>query len=81
MQLFTPKHLTKIIIMENFIRKYLLFVILLMLLSPVISNAQPGFEEDTRDVPVDGGLSILIAAGGAYVLRKKTIKKALIDKQ
>jgi len=61
--------------MQNFIRKYLILLIAMIAFCPIIANAQPGFEGDTRDVPVDGGLSILVAAGGAYVLRKGRAKK------
>jgi len=35
-------------------------------------SVDPGSDPD---VPVDGGLSILVAAGGAYVLRRKQTKK------
>jgi hypothetical protein len=39
-----------------------------------MSHAQPGFDDTVNDVPVDGGLSLLVAAGvgyGAKKLRKK----------
>jgi hypothetical protein len=51
-----------------------LSVLLLVLALPAISHAQPGFGDDTNDVPIDGGLSLLVAAGvgyGAKKLRKK----------
>lgn len=47
---------------------------LLVLIFPSISHAQPGFDDTVSDVPVDGGLSLLVAAGvgyGAKKLRKK----------
>ena len=47
---------------------------LLVLIFPAISHAQPGFDDEVNDVPVDGGLSLLVAAGvgyGAKKLRKK----------
>ena len=47
---------------------------LLVLVFPAISHAQPGFDDEVSDVPVDGGLSLLVAAGvgyGAKKLRKK----------
>jgi hypothetical protein len=33
-------------------------------------HAQPVFDDDVNDVPIDGGLSLLIAAGVVMVLRK-----------
>jgi len=38
---------------------------------PTILHAQgPGFGDDTDDVPVDGGLSLLVAAGVGYGAKK-----------
>jgi hypothetical protein len=47
-----------------------LSVLLLVLAFPAISHAQPGFGDDTNDVPVDGGLSLLVAAGVGYGAKK-----------
>ena len=33
-------------------------------------SAQPGFEDDVDDVPVDGGISLLIAAGAVYGIKR-----------
>ena len=47
---------------------------LLVLVFPTLTHAQPGFTDDTNDVPIDGGLSLLVAAGvgyGANKLRKR----------
>jgi hypothetical protein len=33
-------------------------------------HAQPGFTDDTSDVPIDGGLSLLVAAGVGYGAKK-----------
>jgi hypothetical protein len=33
-------------------------------------HAQPGFTDDVGDVPVDGGLSLLAAAGVGYGAKK-----------
>lgn len=45
----------------------LLFVFFFM---PAITHAQPGFGDDVDDVPVDGGLSLLVAAGVGYGVKK-----------
>lgn len=34
------------------------------------ASAQPGFEDDVDDVPVDGGISILAGAAIAYGLKR-----------
>ena len=49
-------------------------LVLILLTCPSLVFAQPGFGDDVDDVPIDGGLSLLIAAGvgyGAKKLRKK----------
>jgi hypothetical protein len=51
-----------------------LSLLALVLVFPSLSQAQPGFDDTVNDVPVDGGLSLLVAAGigyGAKKLRKK----------
>ncbi len=45
----------------------LLFAFFLL---PAITHAQPGFGDDVDDVPVDGGLSLLVAAGVGYGAKK-----------
>ena len=42
---------------------------------PCISHAQPGFGDDVDDVPIDGGLSLLIAAGVGYGAKKLKEKR------
>lgn len=45
-------------------------------LLPALLLAQPpGFEQDTNDVPIDGGLSILLAAGIGYGIKRKFKKE------
>ncbi len=39
-------------------------------LMPSLLHAQPGFGDDVDDVPVDGGLSLLVAAGVGYGVKK-----------
>ncbi len=45
-------------------------LVMLFFVLPAITHAQPGFGDDTDDVPVDGGLSLLVAAGVGYGIRK-----------
>jgi hypothetical protein len=54
-----------------------LVVLVALMLAPSLLHAQPGFGDDVDDVPVDGGLSLLLAAGVGYgvkKLRKKQTK-------
>ena len=46
------------------------FVLLALVLFPAITNAQPGFGDDVDDVPIDGGLSLLLTAGAGYGIKK-----------
>lgn len=39
------------------------------------NNNAPGFEDDTNDVPVDGGVSLLLGAGVLYGFRKYRTKQ------
>jgi hypothetical protein len=52
----------------------MLFVCMLVL--PVLLQAQSDFTDDTEDnpVPIDGGVSILVAAAIGYGLKKADIK-------
>jgi len=56
-------------------REYIvtLLVILIMIGLPSLLHAQPGFGDDVDDVPIDGGLSLLVAAGVGYGV--KTIRR------
>jgi hypothetical protein len=45
----------------------LLLIIICVIAFPAISNAQI---VDPNDVPIDGGLGLLIAAGAAYGVKK-----------
>ncbi|MEI6584844.1 MAG: hypothetical protein WCL56_02115 [Sediminibacterium sp.] len=36
----------------------------------ILQVAVPGFSPDTQDVPLDGGISLLIAAGIGYGIKK-----------
>ena len=52
-----------------------LTLIILFIAVPAITHAQPTFDDDVADVPIDGGLSILLAAGVGYVVKKSLKKK------
>ncbi len=53
---------------------YLLLVVFILVL-PFLANAQPGFGDDINDVPIDGGLSVLLAAGVGYAYKKMKSKQ------
>jgi len=38
----------------------------IVLIMPALLHAQPSFTDDVVDAPVDGGLSLLVAAGIGY---------------
>ena len=45
------------------------------LILPSLVHAQPVFDDDVNDVHIDGGLSLLIAAGVGYGAKKMRNKK------
>lgn len=47
-----------------------LFTFLFILLATTAVFAQPGLPSPPSQAPIDGGLSILAAAGGAYAIKK-----------
>ena len=57
--------------------KHFLNVTMLVPLIAVINALQviaPGFSPDTQDVPIDGGICLLIAAGIGYGIKKTNTK-------
>lgn len=54
---------------------YIILPILLFFLLPALVHAQPGFGDDVDDVPIDGGLSLLVATGVGYGVKKFRGKK------
>ena len=52
-----------------------LFLMALCFLLPCLLHAQPGFGDDVDDVPIDGGLSLLGAAGVGYAAKRMAAKK------
>lgn len=69
--------------MKNMVNKLKLLLLIGMLTMPVILMAQDPFEEDVPDVPVpfDGGVSLLVAAGIAYGLKKVHDSKKKAEKE
>lgn len=57
--------------------KHLIFniFVLLLLCIPVVLLAQPGLPGPPDQTPIDGGLGILAAAGGAYAIKKLRDRK------
>jgi hypothetical protein len=53
---------------------YIAFVVLLAIVllvgMPEMLTAQPGLPDDPSQTPIDGGLGILAALGGAYGIKK-----------
>ena len=55
----------------------LLFIVamLFLLALPVFLSAQPGLPAAPSQAPIDGGLGLLAAAGGAYAWKKLKDRK------
>ena len=58
-------------------KKYIVSIILgtALLFTANTLSAQPGFDDDVDDTPIDGGVSLVLAAGLAYGLSRKVGKK------
>jgi hypothetical protein len=53
------------------IATFQLIILVCLFLMPSLLHAQPGFGDDINDTaPIDGGLSLLVAAGVGYGARK-----------
>jgi len=54
----------------------------IVMLAPLVLLAQPPFDPGgSPDVPIDGGLSILLAAGAGYVVKKGYDRKKRKEKE
>ena len=53
-------------------KKYILSIILgtALLFTANHLSAQPGFDDDVEDTPIDGGITLVMAAGLAYGVSK-----------
>jgi hypothetical protein len=58
-----------------------LCILFVVLVAPSLIQAQPGFDEDIMDTPIDGGLSLLVAAGVGYGAKKLKDNKRRENKQ
>ncbi len=58
---------------------YALFIILVMLILPRSSSAQIQPPRDPTDTPIDGGLSVLLAAGIGYGVKNVYNKRRKKD--
>ena len=58
--------------MTNYLKYTKQLLIICLILFPYILQAQPGGLGDDPgvEVPIDGGLSVLLAAGAAYGIKK-----------
>ena len=54
----------------KFIIQQILIVAIILLLPIIVHADVPGFGDDTSDAPIDGGLSLLIAGGVGYGIKK-----------
>jgi hypothetical protein len=55
---------------------FVLSILILILFLPNLLHAQPSFNDDVDDVPIDGGLSLLIASGIGILTKKMKNKKS-----
>jgi len=55
---------------------FFIFIIMIILTLSSALMAQPGLPSAPSQTPIDGGLGLLAAAGGAYALKKLRDKKA-----
>ena len=60
---------------KNKIRTLLTVIFLSCALSVVQAQGDPGEDPDPTNVPIDGGLSLLIAAGVGYAAKKRYDKR------
>jgi hypothetical protein len=58
---------------------YTLLIIFFGILAPAVSHAQTDPPPDPIDTPIDGGLSILLAAGVGYGVKKAYEKRKRVN--
>ena len=57
---------------------YIMLIMLVCIAIPMVTLAQAP-PDDPNDVPIDGGLSLLVAAGAAYGVKKYRNRKKTTD--
>ena len=65
--------------MKKTIKRAILILLIMMFYIPIRLMADTGFGDNTEDTPFDGGVSLLIAAGIAYGLKKARDNKKRKD--
>lgn len=53
----------------------IVFSVFLVLIMVAVVQAQPGLPGPPSQAPIDGGIGLLAAAGGAYAIKKLRDKK------
>jgi len=53
----------------------LIALAILVIFIPELASAQPGLPSSPDQVPIDGGLALLAAAGGGYAIKKLRDRK------
>jgi hypothetical protein len=53
----------------------IMLTLLFLIATTVVVYAQPGLPSAPTQAPIDGGLTLLAAAGGAYAVKKLRDKK------
>lgn len=53
----------------------IILILTIVFFLSALATAQPGFPGDPVEAPIDGGLALLAAAGGAYGIKKLRDKK------
>ena len=57
--------------MKNIFKTFQIVIVILTLTSTATVYGQPSFDDDVEDgIPLDGGLSLLIAGAAAYGVKK-----------
>lgn len=57
-----------------------MIITLIAIISPEVASSQPSFPDDPDQIPVNGGLALLFAAGSGYVINKYRQKKNLCNR-
>ncbi len=65
---------------SKFFKIITMVLVLLVFSMPVFADAPPTLPDDPEAVPIDGGISLLVAAGVGYAAKKKMEKANKVDK-